>query len=44
MEQFKIMHLAVGLPETMQYGEGKEMETAIRKNQIDQVFLSKLRA
>lgn len=41
MNQFKIITLAVGLPEKMQYGKGKEMETAIRKNQISQVFLSK---
>lgn len=35
------MNFAVGLPEKMPYGNGKEMETAIRKQQVQEVFLSK---
>ncbi|TWT12517.1 MOSC domain-containing protein [Planomicrobium sp. CPCC 101079] len=37
----EIKNLAVGLPELMKYGEGKEMKTAIRKKNIERVFLSK---
>lgn len=39
----EIKNLSVGLPETMKYGEGKEMETAIRKKPVEKVFLSKER-
>ncbi|TWT26440.1 MOSC domain-containing protein [Planomicrobium sp. CPCC 101110] len=37
----EIRNLAVGLPELMKYGEGKEMKTAIRKKPVERVFLSK---
>lgn len=36
-----ITNFAVGLPEKMAYGNGKEVETAIRKQQMQEVFLSK---
>ncbi|MGI2326271.1 MOSC domain-containing protein [Planococcus sp. YIM B11945] len=41
MATIEIKNLAIGLPETMKYGEGKEMLTAIRKKQVEEVFLSK---
>jgi len=37
----KIHHLAVGMPKTLKYGNGKEMQTAIEKQAVDRVFLSK---
>ena len=37
----RIKNLAIGLPEEMKYGEGRQMKTAIRKNTVDKVFLSK---
>ena len=40
-ERAVIKNLAVGMPEKMAYGNGKEMETAIRKKQVQEVFLTK---
>lgn len=37
----EIKNLSVGLPEKMEYGNGKEMATAIRKKPVAKVFLSK---
>lgn len=37
----KIHNLAVGTPKTLKYGKGKEMQTAIDKQTIQRVFLSK---
>jgi MOSC domain-containing protein YiiM len=40
-KRVKIHNLAVGLPKTLKYGNGKEMQTAIEKQAVDEVFLSK---
>ncbi|RNF38278.1 MOSC domain-containing protein [Planococcus salinus] len=40
-DDVEIKYFAVGLPEKMEYGKGKEMETAIRKKEVQEVFLSK---
>ncbi|MDQ0430390.1 MOSC domain-containing protein YiiM [Planomicrobium stackebrandtii] len=40
-EKAVIKNFAVGLPENMAYGNGKEMKTAIRKQQVQEAFLSK---
>ncbi|WP_367619056.1 MOSC domain-containing protein [Planococcus shixiaomingii] len=37
----EIKNLAIGLPEMMEYGDGKKMKTAIRKKTVNKVFLSK---
>lgn len=39
-EEAKIMNFAIGLPEIMSYGEGKEMLTAIKKRPVQEVYLS----
>ncbi|CAM3002172.1 MOSC domain-containing protein [Paenibacillus sediminis] len=36
----KIMNLAVGLPKKVTYSEGKEMDSAICKEEIEEVFLT----
>lgn len=40
-ERAAIKNLAVGMPEKMVYGDGKTMETAIRKKQVEKVYLTK---
>lgn len=40
-EKAIIKSFAIGLPEKMTYGNGKEMETAIRKQQVQEAFLTK---
>ena len=40
-EKAVIKSFAIGLPERMTYGNGKEMETAIRKQQVQEAFLTK---
>lgn len=40
-ERAAIKSLAVGMPEKMAYGDGKTMETAIRKKQAEEAFLTK---
>ncbi|MGO1058750.1 MOSC domain-containing protein [Planococcus sp. FY231025] len=39
-EGARIMNFAVGLPEKMVYGEGREMLTAIRKQTVAEAYLS----
>lgn len=41
LEGMEIKYFAVGLPEKMEYGDGKEMLTGIRKKEAQEVFLSK---
>ncbi|EGA90675.1 mosc domain protein [Planococcus donghaensis MPA1U2] len=40
-EEAIIKHFAIGLPEKMTYGNGEEMETAIRKKTVQESFLTK---
>lgn len=40
-EKAIIKSFAVGLPKKMTYGNGKEMETAIQKQQVQEAFLTK---
>lgn len=40
-EKAIIKNFAVGLPGKMAYGDGKEMETAIRKQQVQEAYLTK---
>lgn len=40
-EKAIITNFAVGLPEKMAYGNGKEMETAIRKQPVQEAYLTK---
>lgn len=40
-EKAIIKSFAVGLPEKMTYGTGKEMETAIQKKQVQEVYVTK---
>lgn len=37
----EIIHFAIGLPKTMQYGNQKEMKTGICKNKTEEAFLTK---
>lgn len=39
-ESARIMHLAIGMPKVMAYGNGKEMLTAIQKEPVQEVYLS----
>lgn len=37
----KIHNLSVGMPKTLKYGNGKEMQSAIEKQAVERVFLAK---
>ncbi len=40
-DNIEIVSLSVGLPDTMKYGDNREMSTAICKENVDEVFLSR---
>jgi MOSC domain-containing protein YiiM len=41
MSTIDLVYLSVGKPQTMTYGDGKEMQTGICKEEVAEVFLSK---